>query len=150
MSEALSIARRFTDTYSAAVAGRDKGAIMSLYAPDVRVFDLWSTWSHEGADAWGTSLDAWFDSIESGTHAATFTDLRAYGDHDVVVVESFVRYSWQNPEGQLEWMDNRLTWAIVQHKGEWVVAHEHTSAPVGADDGLVVTKREVDAHHPNS
>ncbi|GAB3291092.1 YybH family protein [Pseudoclavibacter terrae] len=150
MSEALAVAKRFTDTYSAAVTGRDKTAIMSLYAPDVRVFDLWSTWSHEGADTWGDSIGEWFDSIESGTHSATFTDLRAYGDHDVIVAESFVRYSWHSPEGELEWMDNRLTWALVQHKGEWVIAHEHTSAPVNAETGLVVTKREVDAHHPNS
>ncbi|WP_424465158.1 YybH family protein [Pseudoclavibacter helvolus] len=150
MSEALSVAKRFTDAYAAAVTGRDKTGIMALYAPDLRVFDLWSTWSHEGADAWGTSIDAWFDSIESGTHSATFTDLRAYGDQDVVVVESFVRYSWHDQNGVQEWMDNRLTWALVQHKGAWVIAHEHTSAPVDPESGLVVTKREVNAHHPNS
>lgn len=38
--------------YAAAVRAKDVDAFVSLYAKDVRVFDMWGRWSYDGVDAW--------------------------------------------------------------------------------------------------
>lgn len=37
--------------YAAAVRAKDVDAFVSLYAKDVRVFDMWGRWSYDGVDA---------------------------------------------------------------------------------------------------
>lgn len=39
------------DRYAAAARAKDAEAFLSLYADDVRTFDLWSAWSYDGKDA---------------------------------------------------------------------------------------------------
>ncbi len=40
------------DRYATAVRTKDVDGFVSLYATDVRVFDLWGRWSYDDADAW--------------------------------------------------------------------------------------------------
>ena len=47
-----STAHRMLDAYAAAVLAKDANAFLSLYAPEVRVFDTWGVWSYEGASSW--------------------------------------------------------------------------------------------------
>ena len=55
--------RQVMDAYTAAVRAKDVDAFIGLYAQDVRVFDLWSNWSYDGAAAWRGMVTGWFDSL---------------------------------------------------------------------------------------
>jgi ketosteroid isomerase-like protein len=55
--------RQVMEAYQAAVFAKDVDAIVALYDQDVRVFDLWSTWSYDGAEAWRGMVAGWFDSL---------------------------------------------------------------------------------------
>ena len=55
--------RQVMDAYTAAVRAKDVDAFIRLYAQDVRVFDLWSNWSYDGAAAWRGMVTGWFDSL---------------------------------------------------------------------------------------
>ena len=55
--------RQVMDAYTATVRAKDVDAFIGLYAQDVRVFDLWSNWSYDGAAAWRGMMTGWFDSL---------------------------------------------------------------------------------------
>ncbi|HEY0217310.1 MAG TPA: nuclear transport factor 2 family protein [Cellulomonas sp.] len=134
---------QLVDAYRSAVLAKDVDALLALYAPDVRVYDLWGAWSSEGADAWRESVAAWFSSLGEETVHVTMSGLRAQLGTDLAVVEGMVRYEGRTAEGdRLRSMSNRLTWVLVPGEDEtWRIVHEHTSAPVHPETGEVILQR---------
>jgi uncharacterized protein (TIGR02246 family) len=132
------------DAYRAAVLARDAEALLALYAPDVRIYDLWGpTWSAEGGDARRAAVEEWFGSLGEETVHVTMSDVRAQLGTDLAVVEAVTRFEARDADGAvLRWMANRLTWVLLPDpQGRWQIVHEHTSAPVDPDSGAVILQR---------
>ncbi len=122
------------NTYKAAVYAKDESALIELYSPDVRVFDLWGEWSYEGADAWGQAVKAWFGSLGSERVVVQIDVIRSFETSELVVVEAFIVYLAVSHTGEpLRAMKNRLTWVLEPVMDTWKIAHEHTSAPADLD-----------------
>lgn len=137
----LPIARLF-DAYAAAVLAKDVDALLALYDPDVRVFDLWGEWSYEGRGAWRLAVAGWFGSLGSERVAVGVDDVQTVVGHDVAVAHAFVTYRALSAGGEpLRAMQNRLTWALRQRAGAWAVVHEHTSAPIDFATTRAVLRR---------
>ena len=68
--------------------------------------------------------------------------LRNSATPDVGAVSAFTTYAAVAPDGtELRSMNNRLTWVLRKDgDGTWKIAHEHTSAPAGAE-GKVQLRR---------
>jgi uncharacterized protein (TIGR02246 family) len=131
------------DAYAAAVRAKDVEAFLSLYADDVRNFDLWSEWSYDGKDALRGMVSQWFGSLGDEEHVAVqFDDVRAHSAGDVGALSAFTTYAAVSSDGeQLRSMNNRLTWVLRRDAGgAWKIVHEHTSAPAG-EEGKVVLRR---------
>lgn len=131
------------EAYAAAVRAKDVDAFVGLYADDVRNFDLWSTWSYDGKEALRGMVAEWFGSLpDDEVVAVRFADVRTQAEGDVAAVSAFTTFAAESPDGtELRSMNNRLTWILRKDAdGEWKIAHEHTSAPVG-DDGKVQLRR---------
>lgn len=129
--------------YAAAVRAKDVDAFVSLYADDVRTFDLWSEWSYDGKDALRAMVAEWFGSLgDDEVVAVSFDEVRTQADSDVGAVSAFTTYAALAPDGtELRSMNNRLTWILrAGADGSWKIAHEHTSAPAG-EGGKVVLRR---------
>jgi uncharacterized protein (TIGR02246 family) len=129
--------------YAAAVRAKDVDAFVGLYADDVRTFDLWSEWSYDGKDALRAMVSEWFGSLEDDELVAvSFDDVRTQAGPDVGAVSAFTTYAAVAPDGtELRSMNNRLTWVLRKDgDGTWKIAHEHTSAPAGAE-GKVQLRR---------
>ena len=131
-------------TYQRAVRARDVDAFMQLYAPEVRVFDTWGTWSHEGRDAWRRMIEGWFQSLGSGEQVdVRVSDLRVTGTGQLAVATAAFTYAALTPEGrELRAMVNRLTWAVALQDEGWRVVHEHTSVPVDFEHAKGIFQRE--------
>jgi uncharacterized protein (TIGR02246 family) len=131
------------EQYAAAVRAKDVDRFVALYAPDVRVFDLWERWSYDGADAWRAMATDWFGSLGSEQVAVEFGDVQTVVGDQVAVVHAFVTYKGLAADGtELRAMNNRLTWALRRAAdGAWKVVHEHSSAPTAFDTGKVQLKR---------
>jgi uncharacterized protein (TIGR02246 family) len=131
------------ESYAAAVRTKDVEAFVSLYADDVRTFDLWSEWSYDGKGALRAMVTEWFDSLDDEEVVAVeFEDVRTQTGHDVAAVSAFTTFRALSPQGEeLRSMNNRLTW-VLRHQGDgsWRIAHEHTSAPAG-EEGRVQLRR---------
>jgi uncharacterized protein (TIGR02246 family) len=125
--------------YAAAVGGKDVDAFAALYAEDVRVFDLWGSWSYDGLAAWRNAAEEWFRSLGDERVAVHFAEARV-GERSL---SAFVTYRGLSAAGEdLRAMVNRLTWVLERRDDEWKIVHEHTSAPAGLEDGKVQLSRE--------
>ena len=130
------------DAYRDAVHAKDVDAFVAIFADDVRVFDMWGTWSHDGIDAWHEMVEGWFGSLGEELVRVEFDDVRTTVGEDVGVLSAFVTFTGLSAEGdELRSMNNRLTWGLSKTGGTWKVAHEHTSAPVEMATGKVDLER---------
>ena len=133
-----SICRAYRD----AVFARDVEAFVALYAIDVRVFDLWGAWSHDGRDAWRGMVSAWFASLGDERVAVSFDAMKTTTTGNVAMAHAFVTYRSLAADGTPgRAMQNRLSWMLVRADDRWSIVHEHTSAPVDPDTGKVILQR---------
>ena len=130
------------DAYRDAVHAKDVDAFLAIFADDVRVFDMWSTWSHDGIDAWRAMAEGWFGSLGDERVRVDFDDVQTTVGEDAAVLSAFVTFAGLSADGQeLRSMNNRLTWGLRKVDGTWKVVHEHTSAPVDMATGKVNLRR---------
>ncbi|HEY0189461.1 MAG TPA: nuclear transport factor 2 family protein [Cellulomonas sp.] len=129
--------------YRAAVLARDVEALLALYSPRVRVYDLWGPWSADGEHARRESVQEWFGTLGAESVHVQAADVRAQLGEDLAVVEAFLRFEARDPAGAvLRWMTNRLTWVLVPDTADrWRIVHEHISAPIDPGSGTAVLQR---------
>lgn len=135
--------KQVLDAYVAAVRAKDVDAFVSLYEDDVRVFDLWGTWSYDGIDAWRAMAAGWFGSLGDEQVAVELEEVRQIVSADVAVVHAFITYANIPAAGEpAKAMNNRVTWTLRRGAGgTWKIAHEHTSAPVDDATSQVMLAR---------
>jgi uncharacterized protein (TIGR02246 family) len=130
------------EAYREAVHAKDVDAFCAIFDDDVRVFDMWGAWSHDGIDSWREMAVGWFGSLGDELVRVQFDDVQTVVGEDVAVVSAFVTFAGLSADGEeLRSMNNRLTWGLRKSGGAWKVAHEHTSAPVEMATGKVDLKR---------
>lgn len=130
------------DAYKAAVFAKDVDAFVALYHEEVRVFDLWGTWSYNGIDAWRTMVAEWFGSLGSEQVVVEMDGVHTHVTNDLAVASAFISYTGVSAEGTaLRTMHNRLTWALAPHGSGWKIIHEHSSAPVDPETLQVLLQR---------
>jgi uncharacterized protein (TIGR02246 family) len=129
--------------YSEAAFAKNVDAFMANYADDVRVFDLWGSWEIRGAAAWREGIAGWFGSLGEDRVVVDFTDIDVSVDGDLAALNGFVAYSAETTSGErIRQMTNRISWTLVRRDDRWLVAHEHTSAPVDSETGKVILARD--------
>ena len=142
MSDIEKQVQRVVETYQSAVLAKNAETLMHLYAPDVRVFDMWGTWSYDGAAAWRVAVEGWFSSLASETCKVTFDGVQILSDSGLAAMSAIVTYAGFSAEGrELRSMQNRISWVLRISGHVLRIAHEHTSAPVGFDDTKAILKR---------
>ena len=130
------------ESYRDAVYAKDIEAFVAIFADDVRVFDMWGTWSHDGIDSWREMAVGWFGSLGDELVRVEFDDVRTTVGDDTAVLSAFVTFAGLSADGaELRSMNNRLTWGLRKTGGAWKVVHEHTSAPVEMATGKVDLER---------
>lgn len=133
---------RVMGQYAAAVQAKDVAALMRLYDPDVRVFDAWGVWSHDGAEAWQRTVEAWFTSLGTERVKVSFDDVQAVAGRELSSINAIVTYAGLSASGDpLRSMQNRLTWVLRTSGHVPRIVHEHTSAPIGFDDMKAILQR---------
>jgi uncharacterized protein (TIGR02246 family) len=138
----MSDVRALLDAYRDAVRAKDVDAFIAIFADDVRVFDMWGTWSHDGIDSWREMAVGWFGSLGDELVQVDFDDVQTTIGDDTAVLSAFVTFAGLSADGEeLRSMNNRLTWGLRKTGGSWKVVHEHTSAPVEMATGQVDLRR---------
>jgi ketosteroid isomerase-like protein len=142
LSDAEKQIDRVIGSYGAAVFARDVAAFMRLYHPTVRVFDAWGVWLYDGAPSWQVAVEGWFASLGSERVKVSFSEVQSTAEQGLATVSAIVTYAAQSAQGEpLRSMQNRITWVLRASGHVFRIAHEHTSAPIGFDDGKAILAR---------
>ena len=111
------------ERYQAAVFAKDVDAFLSLFADDLRVFDMWGEWIHEGKPAWKKMAADWFGSLGEEKVRVDCEDVKEFPG----ALTAILRFTALDAQGkELRSLQNRLTWVIANGK----IVHEHTSSPI--------------------
>lgn len=134
---------RILDTYKSAVLAKNVETLMHIYDPNVRVFDAWGVWSHEGSEAWQRAVEGWFTSLGAERVKVSFDEVQTLGGPDMAMVNAIVTYAGISAEGEeLRSMQNRISWVMRTSGHVLRVVHEHTSAPIGFEDMKAILQRD--------
>jgi uncharacterized protein (TIGR02246 family) len=121
---------QIAERYASAVRAKDEAAFLSLYDETAVVFDMWDRWVYKGRDAWAGMVRAWFGSLGRERVGVTFAPEFSAIDGDWAVWCAIVRYAGLSETGaELRAMENRMSWTLRRHGGQWRIIHEHSSAP---------------------
>ncbi len=146
MSDVEASLARLIEAYKAAVATRNIESFVRLYDPAVRVFDTWGVWSYEGAAAWQVAIEGWFASHPNDRFKVSFDDIRSVATPAFASLTAIVTYAVVSAQGEpINAMQNRLSWVLKTSGHVPRIIHEHTSAPVGFEDGKAMLQRPTKA-----
>ena len=121
--------RERIEALAQALRARDIDALMAHYAPDMVTFDFRPLLHLQSAAAYRKNFEAWFASVQGPIGSET-RDLRIATSGDVAFCHSLnhVRSTRTNGEKADYWV--RVTSGLRKMSGEWMIAHEHVSAPI--------------------
>lgn len=119
------------DRYRDTVFRKDVAGFMQLFAPAVRVFDMWERWSFEGAAEWQDMAEGWLGNLGEERVTVTFSEVQVREDAQLAMLTAYVRFAAINTQGEeLRYLENRLTWVAARHGDGWKIIHQHTSSPI--------------------
>lgn len=116
------------DRYIAAAEALDADALIALYAPDLRLFDLMTPWQRTSADEWRAGIDDWFQHTGDDPKL-TASQIEVKQTEGMALLTMVMEYTHVE-NGKRVGMPNRLTWVAVPDGGDWLIVHEHTSVPL--------------------
>lgn len=119
--------------YTRAATDLNRDALIGLYAPDMRIFDLMAPWQNRGTDEWTQRIDHWFSGVGTDPDISA-SDVEVTTTEGMAVLSMNMGYYHTNQEGNREGMTNRLTWVAVPDGDDWKIIHEHTSIPLNEAD----------------
>lgn len=121
----------FPKAYTQAVRHANVDDYAHLYGENVRAFDHWDQWQMNGQKAFRDMAKEWFSSVGNEQIVVTFSDVEVTESSDLALLTCFVRFAGHDATGkQLRFLDERMTVGLRrQNSGEWIVIHQHTSAP---------------------
>jgi ketosteroid isomerase-like protein len=135
MTEALDAITTLLERYRACIGARDPLGLAGLYHDDVRIFDVWDVWAHEGAASWRTFIERWLESLGDRHVRVEFDQLLVHADAKLATATCVATYVEHAATGKaLHSMQNRFTWILVREGVSWRVVHEHTSVPIREAD----------------
>lgn len=121
------------ERYVTAVKTMDKQALLALYAPTVRFFDMSAPFELRGLDVFAQRVESWFTHIEGSVPDAEGKQAESATSGDLAYMTMLMDFSDLDDEGVRRTMLNRLTWVMALDGDDWKIIHEHTSVPLNED-----------------
>lgn len=122
------------ERYSEAVQTLDSKAMLALYSPDARVFDLMAPFEIHGRKGFQDRIESWFSEVDAKDARAEASDVEVKTADGLATMTMFMRYSDLTESGERRSMTNRLTWILEADGDDWKIIHEHTSVPLSEED----------------
>ncbi|MEW6144250.1 MAG: SgcJ/EcaC family oxidoreductase [Thermodesulfobacteriota bacterium] len=121
--------RKLIDDWRDAMRGGDIDAIMSFYAPDIRLFDIIPPLEHKGQEAYRKIWDMCLPAFE-GPIECEVRDLRITAGDDMAFSHGLYRFWGTMTDGKKMDMWARGTVCYRKLDGKWMIVHDHHSVPI--------------------
>ncbi len=127
------------DNYKSSVYEKDVERFLTIYAPDIHIYDCWSNWECKGISHWRTNVEEWFNELRGDgvSLIVDFNDVVIEENVDLAFVHCSVNFTAKNVESgeKLRQLTNRFTFGLRKVNGSWMITHEHSSLPINKDTG---------------
>lgn len=124
------------DRYIEAVQTLNKQALLDLYSPELRMFDMMAPFEFHGPGEFARRVNQWFDEVDGKEANAKATNIESKVVDGLAYMSMFMRYSDRDEHGEPRGMTNRLTWILVPAGDDWKILHEHTSVPLTESEDM--------------
>ena len=139
MSEVFLKVQDVLENYKTAVYEKDVEKFLSMYAPNVHIYDSWENWESKGISSWKESVVEWFNGL-SEDHIllkVDFSDLVIDENSHLAFVYCAVTFAahLEESDEKIRQMTNRITYCLKKVNESWFIAHEHSSLPINIETG---------------
>ena len=139
MTEGFFKVQDVLENYKTAVYEKDVEKFLSMYAPEIHIYDCWGNWESKGISSWKEIVVEWFNGLnEDGVLLKVdFNDLVVEENSYLAFVHCAVTYAALQEESgeKLRQMTNRFTYGLKKVNDSWVIVHEHSSLPINMETG---------------
>lgn len=139
MTHVFSKVQDVLEIYKTAVYEKDVEKFLSMYAPEMHIYDCWGKWEVKDLFSWKKNVAEWFNGLnEDGVLLKVdFRDLVVEEDANLAIVYCTVTFTAHKEEAgeQLRQMTNRFTYGLKKVNESWFIAHEHSSLPINIETG---------------
>ena len=120
--------RQLIADWSAAARRRDYDGVLAHHAKNILMFDVPPPFQSEGLEAYRKTWDLFFSTM-ADPPTFDFSDVRLTAGTDLAFATAHGKCLYKEKDGTVTELDFRLTMCFQKHNGEWLVMHEHHSAP---------------------
>ncbi|MEH7248180.1 nuclear transport factor 2 family protein [Neobacillus niacini] len=139
MTEAFFKVQDVLENYKTAVYEKNVEKFLSMYAPDMHIYDCWGNWEIKDISSWKENVIQWFNGLsEDGVLLKVdFTDVVVEENSDLAFIHCAVTFAaHQEQSGEnLRQMTNRFTYGLKKVNESWAITHEHSSLPINMENG---------------
>ena len=116
------------DRYVEAILHKDIEGLMSLYHPDVTMFNTYDFWCFHGARRWCEAVTHHSEHLLKDVTEVTFRNVQVKGKKNVYLVHGLIDYHYMShPDTHVV---HRFTWLIKRAGDDLKIIHQHTSLPI--------------------
>ncbi len=130
------------ENYKSSVYEKDLEGFLTIYGPDIHIYDCWVDWESKGIFSWKETVEEWFNGLRADGVLLTvdFNDLVIEENVNLAFVYGSVTFSAQNVETgeKLRHLTNRFTFGLKKVNDSWIITHEHSSLPINKDTGKAI------------
>ncbi|WP_226671982.1 YybH family protein [Rossellomorea aquimaris] len=132
-------AQYILEQYKSAIHERDVERFVSIYDPNVHIYDCWGHWESKGLAAWQENVTEWFVGLKADGEIlkVDFQDVVMEETDDLAFAHCAVTFAaHKESDGEkLRQITNRFTFCMKKVKDTWRIVHEHSSLPISMEDG---------------
>lgn len=139
MAEVFIKVQDVLENYKTAVYEKNVEKFLSIYAPEMHIYDCWGNWESKGISSWKENVVEWFNGLseEGVLLKVDFNDLVVEENSSLALVHCAVTFAaHQEKSGEkLRQMTNRFTFGLKKVNKSWLITHEHSSLPINIETG---------------
>jgi uncharacterized protein (TIGR02246 family) len=113
------------EDWARAVREKDMDRVLAHHAEDVVMFDVPMPLQSQGIEDYRKTWELFFESSPGGNGAFDLLEVKITAGDSVAFCHALIRIFESRA---------RLTTGLVKREGQWVIAHEHHSYPIGLDE----------------
>jgi ketosteroid isomerase-like protein len=136
--------RERIEVFERTIRAKDLEGVLSLYAPDIRSFDLVPPLQYLGAEAYRKPWEDTFASFQ-GPIGYEVRQLGVTAAGELAFSHSLNRMSGTLKSGQEVALWVRWTACFQRINGKWLIVHEQVSVPIDMDSGKALLDLEPSA-----
>ncbi|MDM5329031.1 nuclear transport factor 2 family protein [Neobacillus sp. CF12] len=140
MTEGFFKVQDILENYKTAIHEKDVEKFISMYAPEMHIYDCWGNWESKGISSWKENVVDWFNGLSEDDVLlkVDFNDLAVEENLNLAFIHCAVTFAAHQVESgeKLRQMTNRFTFGLKKVNESWVITHEHSSLPINMETGM--------------